>query len=153
MGSPFPPAMSSSPSLPGCLLAPPSMPSLGNCFPCVTVDLGKYVLYSSALSWRVPLRTSLAMSFGGAGVLSLLMDDVADNNNSYDFQPKEKKPQTQHYIYARRDMEDSPLEIISPQVSLWYRFYVHNFYIYKDEKLQKAFQLRFRLPYKQFIAR
>ena len=45
----------------------------------------------------------------------------------------------QHYIYARRDMEDGLLEIIPPQESLWYRFYVCNFYIYEDDKLHKAF--------------
>ncbi len=53
-------------------------------------------------------------------------------------------------IYAHRDAEDGPLEIIPPQKLLWYCFYVRNFYIYKDDKLQKALQ-RFRLPYKQYI--
>jgi hypothetical protein len=47
-------------------------------------------------------------------------------------------------------MEDGPLEIIPPQESLWYRFYVRNFYIYEDEKLLKAFRRRFRLPYTQY---
>jgi hypothetical protein len=59
MGSPFPPTAASAPSLPVCLLALPSMPLLGDCFPCVTADLGKYALYSSALSRRVHWRTSL----------------------------------------------------------------------------------------------
>ncbi len=76
MGSPFPPAAASAPSLPVCLLALPSMPWLGNCFPCVTVNLGKYVLYSSALSWRACWHTSLTMSFGGAGVTLFLMENI-----------------------------------------------------------------------------
>jgi hypothetical protein len=105
MGSLFPPAVSAL-SLPVCLLAPPSMPSVGNCFPCVTVNLGKYVLYSSALSWQARWRTSLAMSFGGAGVSSFLMENIVNNDNACDFRPKEKKTQTQHYIYACRDTED-----------------------------------------------
>jgi hypothetical protein len=115
------------------------MPKLGNCFPCVTVDLGKYVLYSSALSRRAHWHTSLAMSFGGAGVSSFLMENIVNDNNACDFGHKEKKTRTQCYIYARRDTEDGPLEIISPQELLWYHLYIRNFYIYEDEKLQKAF--------------
>jgi hypothetical protein len=48
-------------------------------------------------------------------------------------------------------MEDGPLEIIPPQELLWYHFYVRNFYIYKDDKLQKAFRQQIRLPYKQYL--
>jgi hypothetical protein len=33
----------------------------------------------------------------------------------------------------------------------WYRFYVQNYYINEDAKIQKAFFLRFRLPYKQYL--
>jgi hypothetical protein len=139
MGSLFPPTAASAPSLPVCLLAPPSMPSLGNCFPCVTVKLGKYVLYSSALSRRARWRTSLAMLLGGAGVSLFLMENIVDDNNACDFGPKEKKIQTQRYIYECRDMGDGPLEIIPPQELLWYRFYIRNFYIYEDDKLQKVF--------------
>jgi hypothetical protein len=76
MDSPFPPAAASSPTLPVCLLAPPSMPLLGNCFPWVAVDLGKYVFYSSALCRQTRWRTSLAMSFGGAGVSLFLMEKL-----------------------------------------------------------------------------
>jgi hypothetical protein len=79
------------------------------------------------------------MSFGGAGVSLLLMENVVVDNNACDFGHKEKKTGTQRYIYARRDTENGPLEIIPPQESLWYRFYIRNFYIYEDEKLQKAF--------------
>ena len=57
----------------------------------------------------------------------------------------------QRYIYARRDTEDGPLEIIPPQELLWYHFYVRNYYINEDVKLQKAFCLRFRIPYKQYL--
>ncbi len=59
--------------------------------------------------------------------------------------------QTQQYIYAWRDTEDGPLEIIPPQESLWYRFYVRNYYINKDVKLQKAFRHQFCLPYEQYL--
>jgi hypothetical protein len=58
---------------------------------------------------------------------------------------------TQRYIYARRDTEDGSLEIIPPQKLLWYRFYVQNYYINEDVKLQKAFRLHFHLPYKQYL--
>jgi len=57
----------------------------------------------------------------------------------------------QRYIYARWDTEDGPLEIIPPQESLWYHFYVQNYYIKEDVKLQKAFRLHFRIPYKQYL--
>jgi hypothetical protein len=79
MSSPFLPATKSAPSLPVCLLTLPAMPSLSDCFACVSVDLDKYVLYSSALSLRARWRTSLAMLLGGAGELSFRMDDVAND--------------------------------------------------------------------------
>ncbi len=79
MGSLFPPVGSSSIPLPNGLLAPPTMPSLGDCFPCGSVDLGKYVLYSSALSRRVHWRTSLAMSMCGQGMPPFLIDHNAGN--------------------------------------------------------------------------
>jgi hypothetical protein len=57
----------------------------------------------------------------------------------------------QRFVYARRDTEDGPLEIIPPEESMWYTFYVRNFYITQDTKLAKAFRNRFRLPYPQFL--
>jgi hypothetical protein len=45
----------------------------------------------------------------------------------------------QRFVYARRDTEDGPLEIIPPEDSMWYKFYVRNFYINQDAKLAKAF--------------
>jgi hypothetical protein len=69
MRSMFPPAASSSLPLPICLQAPPAIPSLGDCFPRGSIDLCKYVLYSSALRQRARWRTSLALSFGGHGTL------------------------------------------------------------------------------------
>jgi hypothetical protein len=129
-------------------LDPPAIPSLGDCFPCCSVDIGKYLLYSSALSQRARWRTSLVISLGGAGVLSLF---TRDNNNICGFLPKEKKTRTRRYIYAWRDTEDGPLEIIPPTESLWFRFDVRNFYINEDVKLQKAFGRRVRLPYQQYL--
>jgi hypothetical protein len=45
MSSMFPPTASSSLPLPISLRAPPVIPSLGDCFPCGSIDLGKYVLW------------------------------------------------------------------------------------------------------------
>jgi hypothetical protein len=59
--------------------------------------------------------------------------------------------QTQRFVYARRDTEDGLLEIIPPEESMWYKFYVRNFYITQDTKLAKAFRDRFRLLYPQFL--
>jgi hypothetical protein len=53
MSSPLPPRATSSLTLPGHLLALPALPSLGDCFPCGSVDLSKYFLYSSTLSLLV----------------------------------------------------------------------------------------------------
>ena len=64
---------------------------------------------------------------------------------------KKKKTRTQRYIYARRDTEDGPLEIIPPTKSLWFQFYARNFYINEDAKLQKEFRSRFCLPYQQYL--
>ena len=123
MVSLFPPAASSSIPLPNGLLAPPTMPSLGDYFPCGSVNLGKYVLCSSALSQRVCWRTSLAMSLCGQGKSPFLMDDNAGNAATL------RIPKTcmQRFIYARRDTADGPLEIIPPEESMWYKFYVRNF--------------------------
>ena len=150
MSSPFSPRATSSLNLPVQLLALSALPLLVDCFPCGSVDLGKYVLYSSALSRRLRWRTSLAMMVGGAGKSSFGIGYAADNDSDASV-PKEKKMRTQRYIYARRDTKDGPLEIIPPQESLWYRFYVQNYYINEDVKLQKAFRLRFRLPYNQYL--
>jgi hypothetical protein len=57
----------------------------------------------------------------------------------------------QRFIYAWRDTEDGPLEIIPPQELLWYCFCVQNYYINEDVKLKKAFCLCFRLPSKQYL--
>jgi hypothetical protein len=45
MSSMFPPAAPSSLPLPIRLRAPPVIPSLGDCFPCGSINLGKYVLW------------------------------------------------------------------------------------------------------------
>ncbi len=57
----------------------------------------------------------------------------------------------QHFVYAWRDTEDGPLEIILPEDSMWCKFYVRNFYINQDAKLSKVFCNRFHLPYPQFL--
>jgi hypothetical protein len=147
----FPPAESSSLHLPVSLQALPVIPpSLGNCFSCGSINLGKYVLYSSALRQRASWRTSLALSFGGQGILLFLMVDNADNAVDADARLV-SKTRTQRFVYARRDTEDGPLEIIPPQDSMWYKFYVCNFYINQDAKIANAFRNRFRLPYPQFL--
>jgi len=63
------------------------------------------------------------------------------NNNAVDADAclVSKKTRTQRFVYARRDTEDGPLEIIPPKDSMWYKFYVRNFYINQDAKLAKAF--------------
>jgi len=57
MSSPFSPGATSSLNIPVQLLAPPTLPSLGDCFPHGSVDSGEYFLYSSALSRRACWRT------------------------------------------------------------------------------------------------
>jgi hypothetical protein len=57
----LPPAALSSLPLFISLRGPPVIPSLGDCFPYGSIDLGKYVLYSSALRQRACWRTSLGM--------------------------------------------------------------------------------------------
>jgi hypothetical protein len=89
------------------------------------------------------------MLLGGASepsyILSVNADDIADNH------PREKKTQTQRYIYARQDTVDGSFEIIMLQELMWYHFYIQKFYIYKDAKLQQKFRNRFYLPYKQYL--
>ena len=63
------------------------------------------------------------MMVGGAGELSFGIGYAANIDTDASV-PKEKKMRTQRYIYAQRDTEDGPLEIIPPQESLWYCFYV-----------------------------
>jgi hypothetical protein len=141
------PAASSSLPLPISLRAPPVILSLCDCFLCGSINLGKYVLYSSALRQRARWRTSLSMLFGGPGMLPFLMADNAVDADAH----RVPKARMQRFVYARRDTEDGPLEIIPPEKSMWYKFYVRNFYINQDAKLAKAFCNRFRLPYPQFL--
>ena len=70
----------SSLNLPVQLLASPALPLLGDCFPHGSVDLGKYFLYSSALSQRARWLTLLAMSLGGASESLFGIGYVADND-------------------------------------------------------------------------
>jgi len=103
MSSPFPPCATSSLNLPVQLLAPPALPSFVDCFPCGSVDLGKYFLYSSALSRRARWRTSLVMSLGGAGESSFRIGYVADDDiDTSDFRPIEKTTRTQCYLCTER---------------------------------------------------
>ena len=52
-----------------------------------SVNLGKYFLYSSALSWRARWPTSLVMLLGGAGESLFGIGYVADDNvDASDFQ-------------------------------------------------------------------
>jgi hypothetical protein len=147
MSSMFPPAASSSLPLPSSMWAPPVIPSLGDCFPCGSIDLGKYILYSSSLRQRARWHTSLTLLFGGHGMLPF-----ADNSvNAVNADVREPKSWMQRFVYVWRDTEDGPLEIILPEESMWYKFYVCNFYITQDTKLAKAFHNRFRLPYPLFL--
>jgi len=84
MSSSFPPDATSSLNIPVQLPTPPALPSLGDCFPHVSVNLGKYFLYSSALSRRARWRTSLAMWLGGAGESSFGIGYVADDDVDVD---------------------------------------------------------------------
>jgi len=128
-----PPAASSSLPLPIYLRAPPAIPSLRNCFPCGSIDLCKYVLYSSTLRQRARWRTSLALLFSGHGTLPF-----ADNAVNAD-PHREPKTQTQRFVYARRDTEDGPLEIIHPEESLWNKFYIHNYFC-NEKQIRKNYQ-------------
>ncbi len=76
---------------------------------------------------------------------------LMDNNAGNTAAPRVPKTCMQHFIYAWRDTEDGPLEIIPPEDSMWYKFYVRNFYINEDAKLGKAFRNRFSLPYTQYL--
>ena len=82
-----PAAISAMPPMVG-YLAPPAIPSLDDCFPCYSFDIGKYLLYSSALSQRARWRSSLVISLGGAGVLSSF---TGDNDDIGGFYQKKRK--------------------------------------------------------------
>jgi hypothetical protein len=82
------------------------------------------------------------MSFSGQDMLPLLMADNAVDADAH----RVPKTRMQRFVYVRQDTEDGPLEIIPPKDSMWYKFYICNFYINKDAKLAKAFRNRFRLP-------
>jgi hypothetical protein len=57
----------------------------------------------------------------------------------------------QRFVYAHRYSVDGLLEVIPPEESMWYHFYICNFYIDEDAKLQKVFQNCFCLPYQQYL--
>ncbi len=75
----------------------------------------------------------------------------ADNAVDADARQVSKMRTQRSFVYVWRNMEDGLLEVIPPKDSLWYKFYVRNFYINQDAKLAKAFRNCFRLPNPQFL--
>jgi len=80
--------------------------------------------------------------FGGHGTLPF-----ADNAVNAD-PHREPKTQTQRFVYARRDTEDGPLEIIPPEESMWYKFMSAIFTLPKMQSSQRHFTIAsvFRIP-------
>jgi hypothetical protein len=76
------------------------------------------------------------MTLGGLDMSSFLMDNMVDVHRL-------QKTRTKHFVLAHRNSVDGTLEIISPEELMWYCIYVNNFYINKDAKLQKAFNIVF----------
>jgi len=61
---------------------------------------------------------------------------------------REPKTQTKRFVYARRDTEDVPLEIIPPEESMWYKFMSAIFSSPKMQSLRRHFAIAsvFRIP-------
>jgi hypothetical protein len=54
-------------------------------------------------------------------------------------------------VLGRKDTEDGPLCVITPEESGWYRAYVNNFLLEEPESfMAKKFRNRFRLPYPSY---
>ena len=54
-------------------------------------------------------------------------------------------------VLGRKDTEDGPLCVITPEESGWYRAYVCNFLLEDpDSFMAKKFRNRFRLPYPSY---
>ncbi len=147
----FPPRRGVFPDSP-CLLARPALHAIvRRLLPLRRSQFGKicFLLLHSQSASTLAYITCNAVWWSRC--VFFFMENIVDDDNACDFGHKEKKTRTQRYIYARRDMEDDPLEIIPPQESLRYCLYVRNFYIYEDEKLQKAFRQQFCLTYTQYL--
>jgi hypothetical protein len=55
-------------------------------------------------------------------------------------------------VLARKGTEDGPLEVIMPEESLRYQYYVANFLMYGVEsQMAKKFCLRFRIPFPSYL--
>jgi hypothetical protein len=55
-------------------------------------------------------------------------------------------------ILACKGTEDGPLEVIMPNESSWYQYYVANFLLYDiDSPMAKKFCLRFRIPFPSYL--
>jgi len=63
---------------------------------------------------------------------------------------REPRSRAPRFVYARKDSENGPLVIITPEESLWYKMYVSNFYLLESSCMQEKFRVRFRLPYPNF---
>ena len=147
MGSLFPPAVLSSIPLPNSLLALPTMPSLGNCFPCGSVNLGKYVLYSSALSWQsLPAYLTCNVNVWTRYVPFFNRRQCRQCCRTYS--PKNLHAAFRlctagHQGWTAGDYSSSGFNVV-------YILCPH-FYINKYAKLGKAFRNRFCLPYTQYL--
>jgi hypothetical protein len=61
------------------------------------------------------------------------------------------KSRSSKCVLGRKDTEDGPLCVITPEESGWYRAYVNNFLLEEpDSFMAKKFRNRFRLPYPSY---
>ena len=71
-------------------------------------------------------------------------------HNRCDGQTQEKKTRTRRTIMLRRT-EDGKLQVLSPQETIWWLYYVVNSLLSEDSYYQNKFRSRFRLPYQNYL--
>ena len=125
-------------------ISPPQL-SLASCLsPDGTIDVDKYRCYAAS-------RLAKARGRSEEILRRTIFDGGESHAASVEQQCITKKSRRSRCVLGRKDTEDGPLCVITPEQSGWYHAYVCNFLLEDpDSFMAKKFRTRFRLPYPSY---
>jgi len=65
--------------------------------------------------------------------------------------PGIKKTWAPRCVYGRKDSADSELHVMKPNECQWWGMYINNHLMLEDSSMQMKFQMRFRIPYSNYL--
>jgi hypothetical protein len=126
-------------------VSPPQL-SLASCLsPDGTIDVDKYRRYTADRLAKTRGRSEAILStmFGGGESHAASVEQQGYS--------RIVKSHRSRCVLGRKDTEDGPLCVITPEESGWYRAYVNNFLLEEpDSFMAKKIRKRFRLPYPSY---